>query len=721
MTISFQTSVFLTVLLTLIAFGAAIVMYRYTVPPVSSARRRVLIALRGTALATILLALCEPLLQFSSRTTEPPVIALAVDASLSMTQKEKNSNREAITREVLSKGALQPLSSAAEIQWWKFAVHASRTSPDSLEFNGAATNIAEALHTITQEPEPNVQGILLVTDGNYNIGSNPLYTAEKIRVPLFIIGIGDTLEQKDISISQLRTNDVAYVETSLPVESAVKVSGIGKTILTVTLSEDNKIIAQHNIETSASENITEYPFQFTYTPESAGIKKLRVSVQPLNGELTEKNNNRSVMVKVLKNKLRVVLLAGAPNADVAAVTSTLQEDRNIEPILFTQKLNGEFYSSPEGKNLQQLLPSADCVIMIGFPAQWTSQGTLQFVSETIKKKQLPLLFIASRTIDLGKLRLIESILPFTVSSERMDEQSIFAVPVKTMLYHPIVSLSQVQTTVWDKLPPVYYSIPTFKAKPEASTLFYIALQGVPIAAPFMLMRTTVGSRTLAITGYGIFRWKLLAAASEETKNFFPVWLSAVTRWLSTRDSDKRLRVEPTKEFFAQGESIDFSAQAYNDSYEPIDNVDIALSLHSLNDKSNEATVAFQSNGTGLYSASAGALPEGEYSFLAVSSINGNAMDSVRGRFSIGEQQLEFAETKMNKPLLQQMAKQSGGMFVDAHHADALVKHIAALKTLVPQEKISTSEFALWNLPAFLSFIILLFGVEWFLRKRFGML
>jgi hypothetical protein len=38
-----------------------------------------------------------------------------------------------------------------------------------------------------------------------------------------------------------------------------------------------------------------------------------------------------------------------------------------------------------------------------------------------------------------------------------------------------------------------------------------------------------------------------------------------------------------------------------------------------------------------------------------------------------------------------------------------------------EEQSTTSEFELWNLPALLSVVVALFGVEWFIRKRSGML
>ena len=76
---------------------------------------------------------------------------------------------------------------------------------------------------------------------------------------------------------------------------------------------------------------------------------------------------------------------------------------------------------------------------------------------------------------------------------------------------------------------------------------------------------------------------------------------------------------------------------------------------------------------------------------------------------------------MNKPLLKQLASVSGGEYADASAFGVLVKKILVRKEMQLLERPLTSEFELWNLPSFLTVIVLLFGAEWIVRKQSGML
>ena len=62
----------------------------------------------------------------------------------------------------------------------------------------------------------------------------------------------------------------------------------------------------------------------------------------IQGELTEKNNERSFFIKILKSKLRVLLLAGAPSPDVSAIRQALTEDDHFTIQAFVQK-NSNFH------------------------------------------------------------------------------------------------------------------------------------------------------------------------------------------------------------------------------------------------------------------------------------------------------------------------------------------------------------------------------------------
>ncbi len=716
MNLSFQTPLYLVLLFVIVSFTVSYYLYRHTVPQVTRTKRLILTALRGTALTFVLLAVCEPIVQIVTSQIQKPVIAVLADNSLSMSQTDALGNKEQILSSLVMSDALKQFSSSAEVKLFSFSHSVLPLAQESLTVNGGTTNISFALQTSLKNID-NLQGIILLSDGNYTEGSNPLYDAEKSRIPIFTVGIGDTNEQKDISVSKLIANSIGYVDVAIPVDATIKVSGIPVQNVSVLLLEDGKKISEQNVSVSSPHGTTEIPIQFFYTPTSDGVKKLSVIVSSVSGELTAKNNSRSSLVKVLKNKMNIVVVAGSLSADVSAVMQTLNQDKNIDAPLFYQIPGGEFKSQKENVPLQSSLTSADCIILIGFPTAQTSLSSINNVAQVILSRSLPVLFIASRTLDLQKVRTMETIFPFTVLSERIDEQSVLPNVFPKTKFHQLL---QNETSPWEKLPPVFYALQTFSAKPEAQNLLGVKIQNVPLTDPLFVTQSIGSTKSAAILGYGIHRWKLLASSTSETKNFFDTWFSSLVRWLATREQDKFVRVEPLKEFYSQGEQIEFSAQVYNQSYQPVDHADVHLSLRSKTNNQRYETI-LSSLGSGRYEGSIESLPEGEFTYAAVALNDGDTLGTSGGRISVGEQSIEFAETKMNKPLMKQMASASGGEYSDANLFGSLLRTILLRSEMKPQELKHTNEFELWNLPSFLTVIVLLFGIEWLIRKQSGML
>jgi hypothetical protein len=713
--LSFQTPWSIVLLLVAVSFTVSWYLYHHTVPQVSAAQRAVLIFLRGTALSLLLLAVCEPLFQWTDAEERRPVIAVLADNSLSMMQQDGAGDRAALLAGLLRSDAARRLTSAAEVRYFSFSHSVAPLTPESLSMNGGTTNISGALQTMLRTID-DLQGIVLVSDGNYNAGTNPLYDAEKSRVPFFTVGIGDTSEQKDIAVSRLIANSIGYVDAALPVDVTVKASGIPPRQVTVQLTEDGKKIDERTIAVPSS-GITELPVQFSYTPVSEGTKKLTVSVSAVEGELTAKNNSRSVLVKILKNKMSIVIIAGSVGPDVAAVMQTLDADANIDAKLFYQLPNGTFRSRAKEQQLQPSITSADAVVMIGFPTAFTSAASIDMVRQTIASRSVSVLFLAGRQLDLPKVRSLEGLFPFTVVSERMDEQMVLPSVAAAFRSHQLL---QNAAGTWEKLPPLFYSLPTFGAKTESQSMVAVKMQNVPLNNPLFLVRNVGNAKSAAVLGYGLHRWKVMAGAAEETDGFFAAWFSSLIRWLATREQDKFLRIEPSKPFFSQGERILFTGQAYNESYQPVDDAEIQITLRPLNGAERYET-AMDALGSGLYEAAMDGLAEGEYRYAASALRDGDTLGTASGRISVGEQSIEFAETKMNKPLLQQLAGSSGGRYVDVSAFDAQVDHILERPEMKSQHRIRTSEVQLWTKPSFLALIVLLFGIEWLIRKQRGML
>jgi len=67
-----------------------------------------------------------------------------------------------------------------------------------------------------------------------------------------------------------------------------------------------------------------------------------------------------------------------------------------------------------------------------------------------------------------------------------------------------------------------------------------------------------------------------------------------------------------------------------------------------------------------------------------------------------------------------MAMRTDGRYYDADAIENLPKDIAALPNFKTRELTHATEIELWNFQWTLALIVLLLALEWFLRKRNGM-
>jgi hypothetical protein len=232
MTLSLSLNPFLLLLCVMIAAALTYWIYRDTVPRLSSGRKTVLMTLRFLALFLILFLLAEPILRRFERLTQPPVLAVLVDDSQSLSLTGETNEGDAFDLAEAMREALAGLPEGdldGEMQVFAFAggvapLRGTRGRYDSLHFTGERTNIAQALDYIRDELEDqNLRGVLLVSDGQYNTGRNPLYLAERYPVPIYTVAVGDTVARRDVQIRRVTTNEIGYVGTELPIQVGLRV------------------------------------------------------------------------------------------------------------------------------------------------------------------------------------------------------------------------------------------------------------------------------------------------------------------------------------------------------------------------------------------------------------------------------------------------------------------------------------------------------------------
>jgi hypothetical protein len=709
-------------LLVLAGLGIALFTYRKTIPPVSPAKKSLMVTLRTIGLALLLFVLFEPVLTSITGSVEPPRLAVLIDKSSSVAAEDAGGERMPMVRKALENSGFRSLSDdQLRIFAFDSDIHNVKAGKvDSIEYDGQMTDISRAIRQAARRAEKeNIRAALIISDGEFNTGSNPIYDADVFGLPIYTIGIGDSTEPKDISIQSLLTNEIAYIDNPVPININIKVSGFDSGELKLTLYDNEQKFAEQDIIISEGKRI--YSAMAEYKPETAGYKKITARISSLDGELTLKNNSKSRFINVLKNKRKIALFAGAPSADVSFLRKVIESDKGVEMDSYIQKNGPKFYEEPTKRKLAE----SEMIIMAGFPINSTPADVVDMIAGELEKDK-PVFFIASAQTDYNKLKKLEAFLPFNVAQSN-NKEYLASMQVKPRQMAGAllrVTGTEEDLRLWNSLPPVFRTETFVKPKPESDVVANFKVNNVTMNEPLIMSRSIAGRKSIAVIGYGLYRWKLLGYAADaakggdKTHDLYSIFINNSLKWLSTEDIKKRIDISTNKSSYTTGENIEFFGEVYDAAYTPIDNANVTVTLTG-EDESRE--ILLQSLGNGRYFTTIESLPEGDYSWRAKAIYNNNNIGSDAGRFAVGEIMLEYFDLKMNAALLRSLARRTGGSFYMPENADRFTDDLQNHAAFTEKPVTLRSEAALWNLPWLLAAAILCFAIEWFIRKRAGML
>ena len=717
--IGFSVPVWLAILIIVAGFAFAWWSYRTTLPPVSPARRRTLIALRTVGITLLLLALFELILSSVGVQTEDPLVMAAFDNSESMTLTGTGDTRIAEAKAGMEMLFESDLSD--RILPFRVSDSVRRFSPAALDSIASAagpeTNIS-ALFDVASDSirSRNLGAIVLFTDGRYNSGPNPAFEAERLGLPVFVVGLGDSVEPRDLSMEQLFTNELAYVGTEQPVQIRIRSAGYDQRTAQLVLRDDNGVVAQQQI--TILPGVNEYTASFLWTPKSEGTARLTASVQQFDDELTGRNNAQSSLVKVRSNKRRYLMISGSPNPDFAFLRRRLSRNPEVELVTFVQRNGSAFL---EGNLSPSSFQDAETVVLIDYPTRESKPETVAMIASAVRRGNIPLLTILGANVDYQKLATLEDLLPVRIGRSRPNESQVFTDITPTGQSHPATGFSD--SGAWSRMPPIFKSETTFSIRPEAELLATARIGSSPLDEPLIVSRKLGKSRSLMITGYGIWRWDLIgegqaAAGGREELDVLDNFAQATLRWLAVREEEQQVRIETSKEIYNLGESVRFLGQVYDESYQPLNNAEVRVRIDGP-EGPTELTLA--PGGSGRYEGILSNLPAGDYRFNGQATVGGETIGSDAGRFVIDEIGIEFVQTSMNVAFLRALAERTGGKFYTFDQLGTLADDIEEHRKFAPRSIERAEEWSMRESIWFLIAALACFAVEWFIRKRSGML
>lgn len=703
----------------LIIVLAAIAFFYYfrTLPPLPKSRRILLTGLRAAGLMIALFILLSPILQVVFKEKEKPTVAILLDNSASMKIADSYGERGDSLRFVANYLSKIDSQDSIDFQPFYFDLSLKPDQGDTLTFKTDGTNIEQAIKGVSDSLSgQNLQAIVLVSDGIYNQGANPVSASQISTVPVYTVMIGDSTMPKDVVVKRIQTNQVTYVNKELPVEAVLWQNGFDGEKAVVSLMQGNNQIARETI--TFAESGFEQKVELTFTPRKVGDFNYTVRVHPLTGEITTKNNSQNIRIRVLKSRLQVLIMGGAPNFDRHFLDYFGSQLKDYRFIFLTEKSPGNYF---EGSFDKVALDSVDLIILHGFPTAKSSRAQLGRIFQEVEKRKLPLFWMLSRSTAIRGLSAFKNLLPFDLNSRLSPLENVSVRLTAIGNLHPVMQIAEDETAnklLWTEMPPleIYGGL---EPKPGSQVLMQsgetqmvrnVRQRELPVL--YTYRESGVKHLVFAASNFGLWHFQLQEDLSRD--QMMLKFMDRSIRWLVNREDINQIQIQPVQPAFNVGEPVTFSGEVYDDFYQPVQDARVNIKISNAE---KEISEEMNPVGGGFYQHSFGGLPEGEFDYTVTAEKDGKQIGVRRGKFTVEPFFLEYQQTAGNAHLMRQLANRSGGQF---YRPADFVRNFPKT-SFESRTQYSTAEHFLWDHLYWLFILIFLFGVEWFFRKRWGLL
>lgn len=704
LSLSFNSIYFILGIILLAAYSFYV--YRFTLPPVSYPKKYFLTFLRTFSLVLLFFIFFEPVLTLTKKLIITPINVFYVDNSRSIKIDDKT-NRSSKMKALIE--ALSGSNLNENSEYYSFGSSIKLLEADNLSklnWSDATTDFSSIFKNL-QQSEKNITSVTIISDGVITQGSTPIYAAEKLGIPVFTVGIGDSTRKNDIEIKNVINNEFIYAGNPTTILTTVLNKGYSDKASQISLYENSNLIEQKNIifDRSGVNSIS-----FDYTPKQSGEKKLSVKVSNLDGEANLLNNQKVFFINVLSNKINILLISGSPSPDLTFIKNSLTNDENLKVSSLTQIVAGNFLE----ENSQAKLDSADIIYLLGYPTASTSEDFYNRLINKLENKSTPIFILITGEVSITKLERLKNFLPF--SAQRIENNYLQVQPDVQISELKNPTIESNSSSEWSNLPPISQPFALITVKPESKIISKIRVGNSPRNIPLIICRNFGSKRSIAFIGKDIWKWKL--QTTNKNLTLFDNFIINSTRWLNAPDDQKKVKIKTSKKIYSSGEIVEFSAQVYDESFNPVNDAEVKVNI--LN-KDYKTELNLNSVGNGLYEGSISLDKNGDYSFNGTALIDGKFLGDDKGNFNIGDLDIEMVDTRMNYEFLNLLSNQTKGKYFSPDNFKDLIASLNEINLKSSKEKLITSEIRLWSDEWLLVIVILLFAAEWFIRKREGML
>ncbi|MBX3271604.1 MAG: hypothetical protein KF729_15165 [Sandaracinaceae bacterium] len=549
-------------------------------------RRRVLYALRiATGLGAWAIAVQPRWLtqRFEERDGR---LAVLVDASRSMGLPRDGEARQERARALLSRWAD---SERGGVSVFTFGERLEAADLERLAEEAPARADQSRLGAALAElvaGDDDLGAVVVVSDGADRSGFDPAGLARH-GVRVHSVAVAEE-GLRDDAIAEVQADAVGFLRRPARVRVVVRSLGGPGGPIPVTLRRDQEVVREVAVEVPANgEAAVEIPF----TPERLGRAVYRVSVPRASGDAVPENDERAFLVRVVRDKLRVLLVAGQPSWDQRFLRAFLKRDpatdlisffilRNTTDLTMAGPDELALIPFPTDELFNEHLGSFDLVIFQNFeygPYQMASY--LPRIREYVLRGGSfamiggPLSFHSGGYTDTPIADVLPVELPRRGASRTIAEGAFAPRLAEGMERHPLIELvpdPAQNAAAWGRLAELHGINRVTRVRPGAAVLLEHPSETTDERArhPVLVLGTAGEGRTLAFTTDTSWRWGITTGGLTGDPSAYERFWDRAVRWLSRDPTLEPARLTTDRERYGPGARVVVQGTLRDERYVP---------------------------------------------------------------------------------------------------------------------------------------------------------
>lgn len=761
--------------------GLVVFLYRQDGRALGMAARGALAALRLVVLLAVTFMLLELVLVLTKKEMIPSRLLVLVDTSESMGltdpysdvaqaktiaaslklqtsagQPDLDALRKAPRFELAQRALadlLPRLAQGRELSGYGFAADLQAVDDlarlNDLTPTGPATGVGDALaRALAAHRGQPLAGVLLVTEGQSNTGDDPLQVAAQAGrdgVPIVTLAVGTEQGPRNVRVADIDAHSVVFVRDTTELSAIIESRGLQGATAVVRLEQrgaDGGWNETDRREIVLGEDSVLQRVAFPFTPDTLGQVDFRVRVTDAGPELTETDNLDTHTLRVIRQKIRVLLVAGEPAPEVQFLRNALQRDKGLEFASWLQSA-GVGYEHPGTRPILRLpatpeeLDNYDVLLMVDPDVKALGPAWPEMVTHFVGSAAGGLIYVAGElhshemfdaaaaeagTGGSAWMKLLpivrdpglyQSSAEVQLSSREPWTLELTPQGVEDPIFQFAADAAR-NREILTSLPGMYWHFPVTRPKPGATVL---ARHGDP------RMRNNFGRHVLLAAHYfgpgrtvfvgfdSTYRWRYLDEAC-----FDGFWARLIDRVGRNKVLGGRFPfvLSADKASYRVGDTITVRAEFDHPGDVPAglgslagelevgSKAPVAVSLEPLADNAQVYQATLAAAEPGLHTLRV--LPGGETEA---------APRAATLTFRVEPPRRELDKPTLNRPLLDDMARASDGKVF--YLADAAA--VADAFQVREVQRVLEHREELWDAPLVYAGVMLLLTVEWVQRKR----